>query len=413
MAQKKSNKKKIIIISVIVVLIISIITILILNSNKTKFVSVQVDKVSRQTIVQLVTASGKIQPEIMVKINAEVSGEIISLPVKEGDVVKKEDLLVRVKTDQYQAQVDRAEASLQSAKANLSLQDATVERTNSEFKRAQDLFAKDLLSEQEFISAKTSQKISNSQYASAVAGVAQAKASLRDAEESLRKTSIYSPMNGVVSQLKSQLGERVSGSGFMQGTEIMTVSDLSRMEARIDVGENDVVLISVGDTTRIEVDAFPEKKLIGIVYEIANTAKTKGLGSQEEVTNFEVKVRILNNQLALRPGMSMTADIETETKQNVLAIPVQCVTTRQPKSKSEEKEFDKKEKPIEVVFLQNGNKAQMRKVVRGISNDNFIEIISGLKENDFVISGSFKAISRELEDSTEIKIEKEFKKDSK
>ena len=355
---KKSNphnKRKIIIIS-LVVLILAIAAILIWGRDNEKIISIQVEKVTLRTITQVVTASGKIQPEVMAKINAEVSGEITALPIRDGDKIKKGDLLVQVKTDQYQAQVDRSKASLQSAKANLSLQKSSYEKAVSEFNRAEDLFSKNLLSEQEFISAKTSKQIAASQLESAKAGVAQAEASLRDSEESFRKTSIYSPMSGVVSQLISRLGERVSGSGFMQGTEIMTVADLTRMESRVDVGENDVVLISLGDTARIEVDAFPEKKLIGIVYEIANTAKTKGLGSQEEVTNFEVRIRILDNSISLRPGMSMTADIETETHKNVLTVPAQSVTTRMPKKKNEENSEMNKKKNHSSSFLQNDKK---------------------------------------------------------
>ncbi len=423
----KKKKKKIFIFSGIGVVVITLVLVLVLGSKKENIITVQTEKIHRTAITQIVTASGKIQPETMVKINAEVSGEITVLPVKEGQKVQRGELLVRIKPNQYQAQVDRAEASLASAKASLALQRANLEKAESEFKRAKELYEKKLLSDQEFVSAKTANQVGKSQYESAQAGVAQAQASLRDAKESLNKTSIFSPMEGTISQLISELGERVSGSGFTQGTQIMTVADLSMMEARVDVGENDVVNISIGDTARITIDAYPDKKFSGVVYEIANTAKTKGLGQQDEVTNFEVKIRVTNKDVPLRPGMSMTADIETETKGNVLSVPIQSVTTRIPKPKEPAKEENKgnkdskdsieqskpamtgSEKPIEVIFIAENGKAKMLPVKRGINNDNVVEMVSGATENMEVISGSFKAINRDLEDGATIKIDNTVK----
>jgi HlyD family secretion protein len=330
--------------------------------------------------------------------------------------VRKGQLLVRIKPDQYQAQVDRAEAGLASTKASLSLQRANVEKAESEFKRAEELYQKKLLSDQEYVAAKTSFSAAKSQYESAQAGVQQAQASLRDARESLNKTAIYAPMSGTVSQLISELGERVSGSSFTQGTHILTVADLSMMEARVDVGENDIVLVSIGDTARITVDAYPDKKFVGTVYEIANTAKSKGLGTQDEVTNFEVKIRIVNKDVALRPGMSMSADIETETKNNVLAVPIQSVTTRMPKPKEGEKKEGAKpegaeggiamnEKPVECIFVVENGKAKMVPVKRGISDEGSVEILSGVDEKYEVVTGSYKAINRDLEDGSIIKVD--------
>jgi HlyD family secretion protein len=417
MANGKKNKKKLFIFSGIGVLAVVLVLVVVLGSKKENIITVQTEKVTRRTITQVVNASGKIQPETMVKINAEVSGEITSLPVKEGDRVKRGELLVRIKPDQYQAQVDRAEAGLQSARANMNLQKANLEKAESEYKRAQELYEKKLLSDQEYIAAKTSANASRSQYESAQAGVQQAQASLRDAKESLAKTTIYSPMNGTVSQLLSELGERVSGSSFTQGTQIMTVADLSMMEARVDVGENDIVTISIGDTARITIDAYPDKKFIGVVYEIANTAKSKGLGTQEEVTNFEVKIRVLNKDISLRPGMSMTADIETETKKNVVAVPIQSVTTRSPKQEGgKPKEEGPKEqegstglstndKPVECVFIVESGKAKMTPVKRGINDESYVEITQGMAEDFEVVSGSYKAINRELEDGSVVKVE--------
>lgn len=418
MANGKKSKKKLFIFSGIGLLAVVLVLVVVLGGKKENIITVQTEKVARRSITQVVNASGKIQPETMVKINAEVSGEITSLPVKEGDKVKRGELLVRIKQDQYQAQVDRAEAGLQSARANMNLQKANLDKAESEFKRAQELFEKKLLSDQEYIAVKTSFNAAKSQYESSQAGVQQAQASLRDAKESLAKTTIYSPMNGTVSQLISELGERVSGSSFTQGTQIMTVADLSMMEARVDVGENDIVTISIGDTARITIDAYPDKKFTGVVYEIANTAKSKGLGTQEEVTNFEVKIRVLNKDIALRPGMSMTADIETETKKNILAVPIQSVTTRAPKGagdKPKEGGEEKKEgeggglatndKPVECVFLVEDGKAKMVPVKRGINDEGYVEISEGLSEEVSVVSGSYKAINRELEDGTVVKVE--------
>ena len=411
MANGKKNKKKIFIFSGIGLIIVILVLVVVLGSKKENVVTVQTEKVTKRTITQMVNASGKIQPETMVKINAEVSGEITELPVKDGDRVRKGDLLVRIKPDQYQAQVDRAEAGLALAQANL-------EKSESEYKRSEELYKKNLLSEQEFINFKTNFTVAKSQYSSALA-------SLRDARESLAKTSIYSPMNGTVSQLLSELGERVSGSSFTQGTQIMTVADLSAMEARVDVGENDIVTISNGDTARISVDAYPDKKFIGVVYEIANTATTKGIGTQDEVTNFEVKIRVIDKGIPLRPGMSMTADIETETKKNVISVPIQSVTTRVPKPKEGEGEkkeenkpegeqrqrgFATNEKPVECVFVVEDNKAKMVPVKRGINDEGFVEIKEGLSEGAVVVSGSYKAINRDLEDGNTVKVDNGGKK---
>jgi HlyD family secretion protein len=423
MANGKKNKKKIIIFSVIGLVVVILALVVFLGSKKENVVPVQTEKIGRRTVTQMVNASGKIQPEKLVKINAEVSGEITDLPVKEGDKVKRGDLLIRIKPDQYQAQVDRAEAGLSSARASLNLQKANLDKAVSEFKRAEELYSKNLLSEQEFITAKTALSTTKSQNESAQAGVRQAEASLRDARESLAKTAIYAPMNGTVSQLLSELGERVSGSSFTQGTHIMTVADLTAMEARVDVGENDIVLISIGDTARITIDAFPDQKFNGIVYEIANTATSRGLGTQDEVTNFQVKIRVLNKEVSLRPGMSMTADIETETKVNVLSVPIQSVTTRAPKEKAKEGEKPKEdenpseggglslnEKPIECIFVVEDGKAKMIPVKRGINDEGYVEILQGAVDSAEVISGTYKAINRDLEDGSIVKVENTGKK---
>jgi HlyD family secretion protein len=426
----KKSKKKLFIFSGIGVVLLALVLIVLLGSKRENVISVQTEKVQRKSITQIVTASGKVQPEKMVKINAEVSGEIILLPVKDGQKVQKGDLLVRINPDIYQAQVDGAEAALVAAKASLALSEANLEKSESEYKRAEGLYEKTLMSEQDFVGSKTAYKVAKAQHESAASGVTQAVANLNQSKESLAKTSIYSPIDGTVSQLISELGERVSGSSFMEGTEIMTVSDLSRMEARINVGENDVVLIAVNDTATIQVDAYPDRKLKGVVYELANTATTTGAGTQDEVTNFQVKIRVLDKDIPLRPGMSMSADVQTETRNNVLAVPIQSVTTRTPKMKEgvkadsvskvqkpDNESTDAKngngsmiDKPIEVVFVVDKGKVKQVPVKRGISDETTVEIISGVSDVDEVVSGSYKAINRELEDGSTIKIDNTAKR---
>ncbi|HET6273416.1 MAG TPA: efflux RND transporter periplasmic adaptor subunit [Bacteroidota bacterium] len=408
----KKTKKKVIIFSSIGLVVIALGLVLFLGSKKEPILAVQVEKVKKHTITQVVTATGKIQPEVQVKISPEVSGEIVALPVKEGQRVKKGDLLMKIKPDVYVAQRDQFSAGLLQSKANLN-------KTEPEFKRIESLYKKGLVSETEFDQARAAYETSKAAYA-------QSKASLDQAEESLRKTTIVSPMDGTVSQLNSELGERVLGTNQFQGTDVMTIADLSKMEARVDVSETDVILVSVGDTARIAVDAFPDKKINALVYEIANTATSKGLGTQEEVTNFEVKMRIVDKDVTLRPGMSMTADVETETKHDVFAVPIQSVTTRAPKAPAGEGEGDGQRgavvvsnerigrgrgdnKPKEIVFVVESGVVKAVPVKRGISNDAYVEITDGVSEGVEVVSGSYKAINRELEDGTKVRVEEQKK----
>ncbi len=399
----KKSKKKAFIFSGLGLLLVVLVVLVVLGSKKDPVVTVQTEKTTRRTITQVVTATGKIYPEVQVTISPEVSGEVIELPVKEGQHVKKGELLLKIKPDFYAALRDQATAGLASSRASFS-------RAESDYKRVKGLFAKGLVSESELDISRSQYEVSKAQYD-------QADASLKQANENLRKTTIYAPMDGTVSQLNVELGERVLGTSQFQGTTVMTVADLSRMEARVDVGENDVVLISLGDTARVEIDAFPDRKFVGIVYEIANTATTKGLGTQEEVTNFQVKIRILDKDAVLRPGMSMTAKIETKTKQNVIAVPVQSVTTRMPKEEKEKEKEESEAQPTpekakrenkskEVVFVIENGVAKMVTVKRGIADDSHVEIVEGLEEGKDVVSGSFKAISRELEDGSKVKVEK-------
>ena len=399
----KKKKKKIIIFSIIGLVVIILAVLVFLGSRRETIVNVQTEKVQRRTITQIVSATGKIQPEIQVKINAEVSGEIIALPVREGQRVAKGQMLVRIKPDALQAQYESALANVEMTNANLS-------RSEAEYKRSQDLYSKKLISDSDM-------EIAKANYLSAKAQYDQANASSKQAKDSYSKTTIYSPMAGVVSQLISELGERVSGSSFTQGTQIMTIADLSSMEARVDVGENDVVMVQKGDTARIEVDSYQDRKFVGVVTQIANTAKSTGTGTQDAVTNFEVRIRVSTPEgIQFRPGMSMSADIETETRLNVLTVPIQSVTVRTPKKemKDEPKEGEaqlttgkKKEedKLEEVVFIVKDGAVKTVSVKRGISNDTYVEVKANDLEGKDVVSGPFKAINRDLEVDVKVKVD--------
>jgi HlyD family secretion protein len=411
----KKSRKKLIIFSILGVLVIALALIVFLGSKREPITSVQVEKVQKRTLTQVVTATGKIQPEVQVKISPEVSGEIVTLPVKEGQRVKRGDLLLKIKPDVYAANRDQFAAGLSRSKADLT-------KAELEFRRVESLYAKGLVSESEFVGSRAA-------YEGAKATFAQSQASLNQAEENLRKTTVISPMDGTVSQLNSELGERVLGTAQFQGTDVMTIADLSRMEGRVDVSENDVVLVSIGDTARITVDAFPERKVNAVVYEIANTAKSKGLGTQEEVTNFTVKMRVVDKDINLRPGMSMTADVETETKHDVLSVPIQSVTTRAPKMEMKEGPPGEQaappastgatlrqrteNRPKEIVFVVDKGVVKTIPVKRGISNDTHVEITEGVTDSMEVVSGSYKAINRELEDGSKVRVEEAKKQPGK
>lgn len=425
----KKSKKKIYIFGGIGLVLVALILVALLSGNKEEIITVQTDKVVKRDITQTVSSTGKINAEFKVKITPEVTGEIVSLPVKEGDKVKKGTLLIKIKADAYIAQKQRAEANLLSTRSTLSQMKAQLDKISSDYNRIKELHLKKLASDSELETAKSNFLSVKAQYEGAQANVQQMEAALKESIEQLNKTTIYSPMDGTVSALNVELGERVLGSGFSQGTDIMTISDLSSMEATVEVDENDVVLISLGDTASIKVDAFGDRRFRGVVTQIGNSAISSGIGTQEQVVNFDVRVRIINPDNALRPGMSCNADIETETVKNVLSIPIQSVTARDNKGQGVAQENAQSEnenlavqdnskkvvqvKPQEVVFVIDGNKAKMKKITTGLSDDNYIEIKSGLKDGETIISGNYKAISRDLNDGSNVKLEdkkSQFKK---
>ncbi len=388
-----------------------------------------------RSITQVVTASGKVQPEVEIRLSPDVSGEIIDLPVKEGDDVKQGDLLVRIKPDFYAAQVEQAEAQVLQARANQAQRKADMLTAEIEFKRQQALFDKKAIAESDFFKVKNQYDVAKAAYDAATYSVQSAQAGLRESREQLAKTTIYAPMSGTVSKLNVEPGERVVGTTQMTGTEIMRIAKLDRMEVEVDVNENDVVNVAIGDTAAIEVDAYPERVFHGVVTEIANSARTSGAGTQEQVTNFPVKIRILdrhNINLAaaapnadgltrqevpvkaedtpqFRPGMSGTVDIFTRTVENAIAIPIQAVTVRDFNKVKKDSTVAAtggvmKEDLRKVVFLVDDLKARMVEVETGISDETHIEVKSGLTGEEMVITGPYRVVSRTLEPDARIRL---------
>ncbi|MEY2497629.1 MAG: HlyD family secretion protein [Verrucomicrobiota bacterium] len=434
--KRRSRRKRYIILGSIGLIVLWIIVSAILGKRE-KPIPVTTEKAVRKTILQTVSATGKVQPEVEVKISPEVAGEIIELPVVDGMPVKKGDLLLKIKPDSYKAQLEQQQASISSAKAVNLQQKATLAKTESDLKRAQDLFTKKMISESEFSVAQTARDVAKSTLESSQHEIERAEAGSSQARDQLAKTTIYSPIDGTITILNSKLGERVVATNQFAGTEVMRVADLSHMEGRIDVNENDVVNVKVGQKATITIDAYTERKFKGTVQQIANTGKTTAAGTQEEVTNFEVKIRIDDHDVALRPGLSCTADIETNMVKDVVAVPMQSVTIRTGDSNLSPEEIEKRKQKIaardqgdnnaevtnerqektaakidreklsKVVFLKKGDKAQMVKVTTGIADDTSMEIKSGVNAGDEVISGSYSAISRKLKDGAKVVIDKE------
>lgn len=386
-------------------------------SGKEKPTAVQTEIVGRHTVTEVVQATGKIQPEVMVKVSPQVPGEIIELPFKEGARVKKGDLIAKIKPDVFQEQFDAAQASYNSAKAQAEAQKATVIQSEADLKRGKTLNERHLLSAQDYDAEKA-------KYATAVAGLnaanfsANAAASqMRQLQQSLEWTSVRAPMDGTITSLISQLGERVVGTSQFAGTEMMDISDLSTMNAMVDVDENDVVNVRVGDPVKISVDAFPDSIFTGRVIEIANSATVAGSGTADQSTNFVVKVRLDNFGIAdLRPGMSCTARIETETKPNVLAVPLMSVTRRESDDQraadslrqireANRGSFNGDEAPSLIVFIVKNGKAVKVPITTGISDNSYVEVLSGLKGGEEVIKGNFRAVSKDLKDGMAVKVD--------
>lgn len=408
----KNNKiLKILLVVVIVLIIFAVIGKKAGWFGKALTIKVAVENVEKRTIVETITANGKIQPEKEVKITPDVSGEIVELNVKEGDPVKKGELLLRIKPDVYISQRDRSMAAISSARARLAQSEAQFKQAELAFNRNKQLYQEQTISKSDFEQSQANYSVAKADVDASRFAVSSAEASLKEANENLTKTSIYSPMTGTVSMLLVELGERVAGTNLMAGTDIMRVADLSRMEAQVEVNENDIVRVKMGDTATIEVDAYLDKKFKGVVTEIANSAKTTGV-SADQVTNFDVKILLLpssyqslitpDDKYPFRPGMSATVEIRTETKHDVLSVPIQSVTTRMDTTKtgSSIAEGDLRT----LVFTTDGKYALAKDVKTGIQDNSYIEILSGVSLGDRVISAPFSAISKKLADSTLIEI---------
>ena len=384
--------------------------------NRVKPIGVETQQVSLRDLTETVMANGKIQPVLQVKISPEVSGEIVELAVKEGNHVEKGDFLLRIKPDFYQASVRQAEASYKSSLTDQVTAQAQLRKVEAEFKRNEELFQGNLISESLFSEQKAAYEVAKATAESSGHRVEMSKASLSRTQDDLAKTTIVAPLTGTISKLNSERGERVVGTAQNAGTEIMIVADLNTMEARVEVGEVDVVLIKPGQKATLEVDAFRDRKFTGVVTEIANSSRAAS-GAQDAV-RYEVKIRVDGNE-TFRPGMSVTAEIETRYHTNVLAVPIQAVSVRLPKdttatnlvsgspdeakSATPAKKKNEPVKPIEVVFGVEGDHAKMIQVKHGISDDTHIEILEGLKEGQRIISGGYRAVSRDLEDGKSIK----------
>jgi HlyD family secretion protein len=409
----KSNKiLKILIIVVVVLLIFAVIGKKAGWFGKAVTVKVAIEYSQKRNITEVITANGKIQPEKEVKITPDVSGEIIELTVKEGDPVVKGELLLRIKPDIYISQRDRTLAALSSANARLAQARAQFTQAELSYTRTKQLYQEQTISKSDFEQAEASYNVAKSEVDAAKFSVVSAEASVKEASENLVKTSIYAPMTGTVSMLLVELGERVAGTNMMAGTDIMRIADLSRMEAQVEVNENDIVRAKLGDTAIIEVDAYLDQKFKGVVTEIANSAKTTGV-SADQITNFDVKIFILpesyknlttNGESPFRPGMSTTVDIQTVSKQGIIAVPIQAVTTRTDTTKSASSVSDEDTRTL--VFVTDGKYALAKDVKTGIQDNNYIEIVSGIKDSVKVISFPFSAISKKLSDSTLIEIVK-------
>jgi HlyD family secretion protein len=373
--------------------------------NKEEGTEVETAAVNEMTITETVTATGKVQPEVEVKISSEVSGEIIELPVKEGQPVKKGDLLVRVNPDLYQSGVSRSQASLSTTKAGLSQAEAQLKEAKANYDRNKSLFDKGVISKSEWDRIVSAYEVAKAGRQSAYFNVQSANATVTEARDNLNRTTIYSPVDGTISKLDAELGERVVGTQQMAGTEILRVANLNNMEVEVDVNENDIVKIQIGDSANIEVDAYLRRQFKGIVTSISNSASTALTADQ--VTNFKVKVRILkesyqdmldgkpSNFSPFRPGMTATVDIITERRDNVIAVPISAVVVKSDTTATkkdvlkelEEKEKEKKtgqtEKKYECVFVMEGGKAVLRPITTGIQDDTNIEITKGLKKRRY------------------------------
>jgi HlyD family secretion protein len=423
-----SKKTTYILVGSAILLVVVLVTLSKLNmlGSKENIIEVEVAKANEITIIETVSATGKIQPEIEVKISSEVSGEIISLPIKEGQVVKKGDLLVKINPDLYTSGYNRTVAGLSQTKAGLSQADAAYNEAKANFDRNKTLFDKGIISKSDWDKAVSAFESAKANKQSAYFNVRSASATVNEAKDNLGRTTIYAPADGTISMLNVELGERVLGTQQMTGTELLRVANLNNMEVEVDVNENDIVKISVGDSANVEVDAYLKKQFKGVVTSISNSASTTLTADQ--VTNFKVKVRIVKSSYAdlvagkpasyspFRPGMTATVDIITKRKENVIGVPISAVviktdTTPVKKIVVEDEATDqtiksKSDKKMECVFVKKGSKAVIKVIKTGIQDDTNIEVISGLSKGDELIIGPYTTVSKDLNSGDKISVTK-------
>jgi len=416
----KKNIKWILLFAIVV-----IVGLIIFGSmNKKDVTTVTTETISQKTITEVIPANGKIKPVIEVKISPDVSGEIIELYFKEGDSIQKGDLILKIKQDVYISMKDRAEASLNSIKAQLTQFMAQYNQIELNYLRNKSLFEQKAISESEYETALSQYEVAKEQMKGAEFNVKSANAALKEAQENLIKTTIYAPMNGIISKMSVERGERVVGTSQMAGTEMLRIANFKDMEVLVDVNENDIIRINnrnrtdiirikQGDTTMIDVDAYPNRKFTGIVTQIANSAKNIG-SALEQVTNFEVKVYILpesysdlikNGLNPFRPGMSASVSIQTATKKDILTVPIQAITTRSDLLSDSTKKALGNNESVEQVFVVTADTLQIRHITTGIQDLVNIEVLSGLNKDDVVVTGPYAAISKSLKRGSKVKID--------
>lgn len=419
------NKKTLTIIIIIVFVLLAIL----IGGKKAgwfgkqgNFKEVETAKITTIDIIETVSATGKIQPEIEVKLSSEVSGEIIELPIVEGQQVKKGDLLVRVNPDIYQSSLNRSQAALQNVRSGLNQAEASLKEAKANYDRNKQLFDKGIISKADWDKVTSSYEIAQANKQSAYYSVQSSAATVNEARDNLNRTNIYAPMSGTVSKLDVELGERVVGTQQMAGTEIMRVANLTNMEVEVDVNENDIVKVNIGDSTIVEVDAYLKKEFKGLVTEIANSAD--GVLTSDQVTNFKVKVRILEesykdllegkaeNYSPFRPGMTATVDIITNKREKVIGVPISAIvikndTTTTTKTSSKTEISNESEQKFECVFIKEAGKAKLRVVKTGVQDNSNIEILEGLTADDEIITGPYNLVTKSLKNGDEVQLKKE------
>ncbi len=384
-----------------------------------EYKEVEITTITNMNITETVSATGKIQPEIEIKLSSEVSGEIIELPVVEGEVVDKGDLLVRINPDIYESNLLRVQASLQNMRANYSQSQVGLKQAEAKYERNKSLFEKGVISKAEWEDIVSNYEMAQANKEAAYYSMQSTAATVAEAKDNLARTSIYAPMSGTISKLDAELGERVVGTQQMAGTEIMRVANLSNMEVEVDVNENDIVKVELGDSTIVEVDAYLRKQFKGLVTEISNSADTEL--TTDQVTNFKVKIRILEESYSellegrvksyspFRPGMTATVDIITNKEENVIGIPISAIVIKNDTSANPATESGARDLKFESVFVKEGEEAKLRLVNTSIQDDRNIVITKGLQLGEEVITGPYNTVTKILKSGDKVKIASEPK----